>query len=100
MTLYSAGRGNIDIAVNVVGPTVQKKHRRTIGAAGLGVPNIQEAGVDLLSAPNDVLVPGLIGGTVAEFGLLDCAATESKPSWAAAMVMATVPKNRRMPITS
>ena len=41
-------RGDIDIAVNVVGPAMQKNDRGTIGRAGLGVSDIQDAGIDLL----------------------------------------------------
>src|SRR5918998_3104821 len=41
-------RRYIDIAVNVVGPAVQKNNRRTIGGAGFSVSNIQDAGIDLL----------------------------------------------------
>jgi hypothetical protein len=44
-------RQHIDIAVNVVGPAVQKNYRRTIGGAGFGVPDIEEAGIDLLEGP-------------------------------------------------
>ena len=41
-------RRDIDIAVNVVGPAVQKNDRRTIGGTSLSVSNIQDAGIDLL----------------------------------------------------
>ena len=41
-------RGDIDKAVNVVGPAVQKNDRGTIGGTGFGVSDIEEAGVDLL----------------------------------------------------
>jgi hypothetical protein len=41
----------MDIAVNVVGPAVEKNHRRTIGGAGFSVANIQKAGIDLLERP-------------------------------------------------
>ena len=41
-------RRDIDIAVNVVGPAVQKNDRGTIGGAGFGVSDIQQAGIDLL----------------------------------------------------
>ena len=41
-------RGDIDKAVNVVGPAVQKNDRGTIGGAGFGVADIQDAGIDLL----------------------------------------------------
>src|SRR5712664_4693116 len=48
------------------------------------------------SVANDVLVPGLILGSSAGFALPDCALAEPlKANWAAAMVMAAVPKKRR-----
>ena len=52
-------RGDIDEAVNVVGPPVQKDHRRAIGRAGLGVADVQDAGVDLLERPEGRVRPGL-----------------------------------------
>src|SRR5260221_6576539 len=41
-------RRNVDIAVNVVRPAVQKNYRATIGGASFSVSDIQDAGVDLL----------------------------------------------------
>ena len=41
-------RGDIDKAVNVVGPAVQKDDRRAIGGASFSVSDIQDAGIDLL----------------------------------------------------
>ena len=41
-------RRNVDIAVNVVGPAVQKHDRRTIARASFSVSDIQDAGIDLL----------------------------------------------------
>ena len=41
-------RRDIDKAVNVVGPAVQKNDRRAIGGTGFGVADIQDAGIDLL----------------------------------------------------
>ena len=41
-------RRDVDVAVDVVGPAVQQDDRRTIGGAGFGVADIQDAGVDLL----------------------------------------------------
>ena len=41
-------RRNIGIAVNVVGPAVEKNDRRTIGGTGFGISNIEDAGIDLL----------------------------------------------------
>jgi hypothetical protein len=40
-------RRYIDVAVNVVGPAVQKDDRGTIGGPGFGVSNVQDAGIDL-----------------------------------------------------
>ena len=40
-------RSDIDIAVNVVGPTVQKNNWRTIGWTSFSISNIQDAGIDL-----------------------------------------------------
>src|ERR671911_2205598 len=40
-------RRDIDEAVNIVGPAVQKNYRRTIGGAAFSVSNIQDAGIDL-----------------------------------------------------
>src|SRR5262245_30314114 len=43
------------------------------------------------SAPKDVFAPGLIAGTVAGFGLVDCASAEPfTPNWAEARVMETL----------
>src|SRR5215831_17740509 len=48
------------------------------------------------SAPKDVFVPGLIAGTVAGFGLVDCASAQPfMPNWAAARVMARAVRKRR-----
>jgi hypothetical protein len=48
------------------------------------------------SAPKDVFVPGLIAGTVAGFGLVDCASAEPfTPNWAEARVMAAAVRKRR-----
>jgi hypothetical protein len=41
-------RRDIDEAVNIIGPAVQKHDRRTIGGAGFSVSNMQDAGIDLL----------------------------------------------------
>jgi hypothetical protein len=38
----------IDIAVNVVLPAVQKNYGRTVGRAGFSVSNIQHTCIDLL----------------------------------------------------
>jgi hypothetical protein len=47
-------RGNIDEAMDVIGPAVQKNDRCAISRAGFSITCFNEA--------NDVLVPGLIGG--------------------------------------
>jgi hypothetical protein len=39
--------GDLDEAVNVIGPAMQQKNRRSAGGARLGEPNIEAAGVDL-----------------------------------------------------
>jgi hypothetical protein len=41
-------RCHVDVAVDVVGPSMQQDDRRTVGRAVLGIPNVQYAGVDLL----------------------------------------------------
>src|SRR4029077_2718128 len=59
-------------------------------------PTLRRPASICLREPNDVFVPGLIGGTLAGFALPDCGSAEAIiPSWAAAMLMATVPKKRR-----
>jgi hypothetical protein len=40
--------GDVDKAVNVIGPAVQQNDRRPVGGAGLGVADVEDAGVDLL----------------------------------------------------
>ena len=39
--------GDVNVAVNVVGPAVQENDRRAVGWAGLRVRDVQETGVDL-----------------------------------------------------
>ena len=41
-------RGDVDKAVNVVGPAVQQEDCRSIGGAGFRVPDVQHSRVDLL----------------------------------------------------
>src|SRR4029077_14171929 len=41
-------RRDIDIAVNIVGPAVQKNNDGPVGWAGLSVADLQDAGIDLL----------------------------------------------------
>jgi hypothetical protein len=45
-------RSDLAIALNVIGPPVQKYNRPTIAGADLSVSDVQDAGVDLLEAPN------------------------------------------------
>ncbi len=40
-------RGNVDKAVNVIGPAVQQHDRRTIALASFSVADVQDAGIDL-----------------------------------------------------
>src|SRR4029077_9427060 len=60
-------------------------------------PTLRRPASICLREPNDVFVPGLIGGTVAGFALLDCAAAAESiiPNCAAASAVATVPIKRR-----
>ena len=56
-------------------------------------PTFRRSASICFSEPKDALAAGLIVGTSAGFNWLDCAFAKSKiPSWAAAMVMAAVPK--------
>jgi hypothetical protein len=55
-------RGDIDKAVNIVGPAVQKDDNRTIGGAGLGIADIQDAGIDLLQWTEGRVRPRLYRG--------------------------------------
>ena len=48
VALRSQKRRDIDITVNVVGPTMQQDHGRAIGGPGLGIAHIEQTGVDLL----------------------------------------------------
>src|SRR5437763_711552 len=41
-------RRNIDKAINVLGPAVQKNHHWSIGGTGFSVTDIEAAGLDLL----------------------------------------------------
>ena len=70
---------------------MQQDHRGAVGGAGFGVADIQQARVDLLSGANEVLVPGLVAGSVFDFDAPDCAcAAPIAPNCAAAIVMAVV----------
>ena len=51
-------RGDIDEAVDVVGPAMQQDDRRTVGRPGLGVADVQQAGVDLLQRRERGAGPG------------------------------------------
>src|SRR6266536_1960311 len=48
---------DLDVAMDVVGPAVQQHDRRTVGGAGLGVANIQDAGIDLLQGDERCVHP-------------------------------------------
>jgi len=63
-------RGDVDIAVNVIGPPLQQKDRRT-SRAGFGVSTFRTPASICFRAPNDVFVPGLILGRSAALVLLD-----------------------------
>src|SRR6266581_8486775 len=59
-------------------------------------PTLRTPASICFSVANDVLVPGLILGSSAGFALPDWASAEPPmTSWAAASVMAAVPKKRR-----
>src|SRR5262249_47038119 len=53
--LRQQGR-DVDKAMNIVGPAVQKNYRGTIGSASFSVSNVQDAGIDLLQCA-ERLVP-------------------------------------------
>ena len=88
---------DIDEAVNVVGPAVQKNDRRTIGGAGFGIADIEDAGIDLLQRTQRKCASLVsLRATAPTRTLLDCASAETiMLSWAAAIVMAAVPQKRR-----
>ena len=44
-------RGDVDVAVDVVRPAVQQEDRRPVGRAGVGVADVEDAGVDLPDGP-------------------------------------------------
>jgi hypothetical protein len=41
-------RGHVDVAVDVIGPPVEKNQGRTAGRTDVGVSDVQDAAVDLL----------------------------------------------------
>ena len=56
-------RRDIDKAVNVVGPAMQKNDGGSVGGAGFGIADIEHAGIDLLQwTRRTCVVPGLIAG--------------------------------------
>src|SRR5438105_14600994 len=57
-------RSDIDVAVDVVGPTVQKNDHGTIGGTDFSVTNIQEASIDLLDGAERGVRPRLGRGDV------------------------------------
>ncbi len=60
-------RRHVDIAVNIVGPAVQKHDRRTIGGTSFSVSDIQETGIDLLQQAEGRVRPRLHRGLVCWF---------------------------------
>ena len=88
-------RGDIDIAVNVVGPAVQKNDRRTIGGAGFSVSDVQDAGIDLLQRSERRVRPRLDRGQLAGRPARLRVRGTDQPKLAAAMLMAAMRKNRR-----
>src|ERR1700738_4026015 len=59
-------------------------------------PPLRPPALICFSEPNELFVPGLVGDTSAGFAFPDSACTErSAPNWAAARVMAAVPRKRR-----
>src|SRR5260370_20389911 len=58
VALLRQQRGNVDIAVNIVGPAVQKHDRRTIGGASFSVADIQYARIDLFQRTEGRVRPG------------------------------------------
>ena len=62
-------RRDIDKAVNVVGPAVQKNDRRAVGGAGFGVADVQDAGIDLLQRAERGVRPRLDRGQLRLGGL-------------------------------
>ena len=88
---------DIDKAVNVVGPAVQKNDRRAIGRAGFGVADIQDAGIDLLERAERRVRSRLDRGQPRSFGPAGLCVPQDRimPSCAAATVMAAAPKKRR-----
>jgi hypothetical protein len=43
-------RGHLGVAVDVIGPAVEQENGWTVCRAGVGVPDIEHAGVDLLDS--------------------------------------------------
>ena len=75
---------------------MQKNNWRTIGGPGFSVPDIQHARIDLLQRAKRGVRPRLDRGSCVGFLLSACASAEPiMPSWAAAMVMAAIPRKRR-----
>src|SRR5436853_1396566 len=61
ITLRSEQRDNIHVAVNVVGPAMQKNHRWAAGGPGLDVTDVQLTGIDLLQRAEwwgGLIIPG------------------------------------------
>ena len=83
-------RRDIDVAVNVVGPAVQKNDRRAIGGTGFGVADIQDAGIDLLQRAERDVRPRLDRGQL-RLGGLCVGRSRACRAESAAAVMAAAP---------
>ena len=75
---------------------MKKYDRRTTAWTHFGVSNIKSPASICFRGPNDLFVPGLIGGRLAGFVLPVCAAVEPiMPNWAEAIVIIVVARKRR-----
>jgi hypothetical protein len=75
-------RRHVDVAVDVIWPAVQQDDGWAVRGTVLGVPHVEQAGVDLLEAGNEVR-PALVGGAaggVEEYAAAEVAATAATPS--------------------
>jgi hypothetical protein len=66
-------RCDVDKAVNVVGPAVEKNDRGTIGGARFSVAIFSRPASICLSEPNEVFDPGFVAGRSAGLGFAGCA---------------------------
>ena len=65
---------HIEIAVNIVRPAVQQHDRGTVGGTGLGISDIQGAGIDLLERAERRVRPWLNLGSLSAARLRYCQA--------------------------